>query len=106
MKNALLTSTPEGAKLKADLLSEAVYRGHILIEYRRSIFTDEREPRPFHEIAHYFNTSMNELGMIAFPDSPAESILTFDPPRLWGQAALDKSQIVSNGWNKQFDKVA
>ena len=47
--SAILTSTPEGAKLKKDLLATAANVGHILIERQRMGVT---EYLPFTEIAH------------------------------------------------------
>ncbi len=99
-----MTDTPEGNKLKRDLLANAEYVGHILIESRRGFYRPF-ELVPFDEITHYFNADMQELGMIAFRDSPVETVLIHNPPRIWGESILNRSQIAKNLW-KGFDKKA
>ncbi len=38
----------------------------------------------FHEIVHYFNKDMEEIGYIAF----SENITVFNPPRKWSESVL------------------
>lgn len=106
MKNtAVMTDTPVGRQLKKDLLTLAVNVGHILIESRRGFYRPF-ELVPFTDITHYFDADMVELGMIAFKDSPCETILIHDPPRMWAPAFLAKSEIRQNLWHKRFDNPA
>ena len=94
MKNiALLTSTPKGAKLKADLLANAINVGNILIERQRM---GVPEHLPFTEITHYFNDEMGEIGMVAFAHSSVETVFLHDPPRVWGVSMLAHSEIRQN----------
>jgi len=97
-----MTSTPLGAQLKQDLLAKAEHVGHILIESRRGFYTPFQLV-PFTEITHYFDKDMAELGMIGFKDSPVETVLIHDPPRMWAPEFLARSEIRENRWNKRFD---
>jgi hypothetical protein len=100
INKAIATNTPEGAAFKLALVLRAAYTGNVLLEYRRSIFTDETELRPLNEIAHYFDVNMAELGMIAFPNSTCETVLIHNPPRMWGKTQLARCQTFKNSWKE------
>jgi hypothetical protein len=102
--NAILTSSLEGAKLKKALLDTAEHVGHLCIE-NRDYWKGNVRLTPFYEITHYFDSDMHELGMIAFRDTPVETILMYDLPRVWAECFLAHSAIHQNRWNKRFNSV-
>jgi hypothetical protein len=49
----------------------------------------------FRDIHHCFDVHQNEIGYIAFPYTPVERVVTFDPPRRWSYATLDRLETAA-----------
>jgi hypothetical protein len=61
------------------LIAAADSRGNLLMP----MSPDSQHARLCHDIEHYFDANMEELGYILYPGSPYEAVIRFDPPRIW-----------------------
>jgi hypothetical protein len=64
--------------------TQAVYIGHSTFKESPGYFGRESNQRwAFWDCEHYFNANFNEIGMAAWIGSRVESVISFDPPRIW-----------------------
>ena len=93
MKNDLLTPwTMQDLRaiveIREELRAGAVYIGQVTHSGNHDRFTGKLgESWRFHDCEHYFNADMQETAMANFIGSRCESVIRFNPPRVWGEPA-------------------